>query len=510
MDNLARQNRDAERSGVGGPATSEASAHSPLAPSELHPLLAGLMVAMFLAALDQTIVAIALPTIGRQFNDMSNLSWIVTAYLLSGTAVAPVFGTLSDIFGRRIMIVIALGIFVAGSILCALAPNMLTLILARFLQGIGGGGIIPVVQTIIADAISPKQRGEYQAYFSGVWLAAGLSGPLLGGVITEYLHWSVIFWINLPLTAIALAVLLPRLHRLPSHHRPRRVDLLGGALLMASAIVVLLVLTWGGVRYPWLSPTIVAMTCGAAALFVAFIWHAERTAEPFLPLRLLGGSVVPFSILAGGLTVGCLLGLTVYLPMFYEVVYRLSASEAGLALLPLVALSVPGSWVAGRVMMRRHRYLWVSVAGGALAAVCFGALALADLMPLWLFLVVLSVGSLGVGPMFSTTMATMQNAVARSQIGTATGAMNYARALMSSFAVAGFTAILMAALDAGAAGRDNIDLARELSGAEALAAFRFIFAAAGLMMAGAALSMALMEERPLAGPERDQRENTQK
>jgi EmrB/QacA subfamily drug resistance transporter len=497
MDDLARQGRSEERSATDSGAGETRSA---LTRAELRPLLAGLMVAMFLAALDQTIVAIALPTIGRQFNDMSSLSWVVTAYLLSGTAVAPVFGTLSDIFGRRVMVIIALGIFVAASVLCALAPNLLTLILARFLQGIGGGGIMPVVQTIIADAISPRERGEYQAYFSGVWLAAGLSGPLLGGIITDYFHWSAIFWINLPLTALALVILLPRMHLLPVHHRRRKVDWLGGALLMASAIVILLVLTWGGVRHPWSSPLIVAMICSAAALIAAFVLHAGRTTEPFIPLRLLSGSVVPYAFLAGGLTVGCMLGLTVYLPMFYEVVYKLSPSEAGLALLPLVALSVPGSWVAGRVMLRRHRYLWVSIAGGALSAVCFGALAFADRMPLWLFLVVLSVGSLGVGPMFSTTTAATQNAVARSQIGTATGVMNYGRALMSSFAVAGFTAILMAALGAGAAGRDDIDLARELSGAEAVMAFRYIFAAAGLMMGGAALSMALMEERPLAGP----------
>jgi EmrB/QacA subfamily drug resistance transporter len=502
MDNLAREDRDAERSGNDLKAGETPPARVALTPAELRPLLVGLMVAMFLAALDQTIVAIALPTIGRQFNDMSSLSWVVTAYLLSGTAVAPVFGTLSDIFGRRIMVIIALGIFVVASVLCALAPNLLTLILARFLQGVGGGGIMPVVQTIIADAISPRERGQYQAYFSGVWLAAGLSGPLLGGVITDYLHWSAIFWINVPLTVIALVVLLPRMHLLPVHHRRRRIDWLGGTLLMASAVVILLVLTWGGVRYAWSSPLIVAMVVSAAALLAAFVWHAGRTAEPFIPLRLLGGSVVPYSIIAGGLTVGSLLGLTVYLPMFYEVVYKLSPSEAGLALLPLVALSVPGSWVAGRVMLRRNRYLWVSVAGGAFAAVCFGALAFAETMPLWLFLVILSVGSLGVGPMFSTTTATIQNAVARNQIGTATGVMNYARALMSSFAVAGFTAILMAALGAGAAGRDNIDLARELTGAEAQAGFRYIFAAAGLMMGGAALAMALMEERPLAGPER--------
>jgi EmrB/QacA subfamily drug resistance transporter len=498
----ARQRRDAEQ-GVADTGWDAAPFRSAMTAAEFRPLLVGLMVAMFLAALDQTIVAIALPTIGRQFNDMSNLSWVVTAYLLSATAVAPVFGTLSDIFGRRIMVVISLGIFVAGSVLCALAPNMLTLILARFLQGVGGGGIMPVVQTIIADAISPKERGEYQAYFSSVWLTAGLSGPLLGGVITDYLHWSAIFWINLPLTAIALVMLLPRMHLLPVHHRRRKVDWLGGALLMASAIIVLLVLTWGGVRYRWSSPLIIAMIVAALAMVVVFVRHAERTEEPFLPLRLLGGSVVPYAIIGGGLTVGSMLGLTVYLPMFYEVVYRLSPSEAGLALLPLVALSVPGSWVAGRVMLLNQHYLWVSIAGSATAALCFGALALADRMPLWLFLVVLSVGSLGIGPMFSTTTATMQNAVARSQIGTATGVMNYARALMSSFAVAGFTAILMAALGMSAAGRDNVDLARELSSVEALGAFRYIFAAAGLMMAGSAVCMAMMEERPLAGPERD-------
>ncbi|MEZ5764299.1 MAG: MDR family MFS transporter [Xanthobacteraceae bacterium] len=495
MDNLARKPGDAP-----DPSSDAAPARAGLTQAELRALLIGLMVAMFLAALDQTIVAIALPTIGRQFNDMGNLSWIVTAYLLSGTAMAPVFGTLSDIFGRRVMITVALGIFVFASVLCALAPNLLTLIFARFLQGLGGGGIIPVVQTIIADAISPKERGQYQAYFSGVWLAAGISGPLLGGVITQYLHWSLIFWINLPLTALALAVLLPRMHKLPVNHRRRKVDWFGGLLLMTSAVVILLVLTWGGVRYPWSSPAILAMSAAAAVLLVLFVRHANRTTDPFIPLRMLGGTVVPYAIVAGGLTVGCLLGLTVYLPMFYEIVYKLSASEAGLALLPLVAISVPGSWIAGRVMVRSERYLWISIAGGAMAAVCFCALAFADGMKLWLFLVILSVGSFGIGPMFSTTMATMQNAVARDQIGTATGAMNYARAMMSSFAVAGFTAILMAALGSSAAGRENIDLARELSASEAIAAFRYIFLTAGLMMAGAALAMAIMEERPLAGP----------
>src|SRR6204780_5134533 len=167
---------------------------TPPTPSEVRTILMSLMLTMFLAALDQTIVATALPTIGRQFHDVTSLSWVITAYLLASTAVAPVFGTLSDIYGRRAMIITALSLFIAGSVLCALAPSMPVLILARALQGLGGGGIMPVVQTVISDVVTPRERGQYQAYFSGVWGAAGIAGPILGGVFAEHLHWSMIFW----------------------------------------------------------------------------------------------------------------------------------------------------------------------------------------------------------------------------------------------------------------------------------------------------------------------------
>src|SRR5512135_3394868 len=177
---------------------------APLTSGEIRTILTSLMLTMCLAALDQTIVATALPTIGRQFHDVSNLSWVITAYLLASTAVAPVFGTLSDIYGRKAMIITSLSLFVAGSVLCAVAPNMTALILARGLQGLGGGGIMPVVQTVISDVVSPRERGQYQAYFSGVWMAAGIGGPVIGGVFAEHLHWSMIFWINLPLAAAAI------------------------------------------------------------------------------------------------------------------------------------------------------------------------------------------------------------------------------------------------------------------------------------------------------------------
>src|SRR5260221_12173258 len=244
---------------------------APLTPREVRTILMSLLLTMFLAALDQTIVATALPPIGRQCGDVSSLSWVITAYLLASTAVAPVFGTLCDIYGRRATIIASLALFIAGSVLCALAPNMSVLILARGLQGLGGGGIMPVVQTVISDVVSPRERGQYQAYFSAVWVAAGIGGPVLGGLFAEHLHWSMIFWINLPLAAAALTLLLPKMAKIPAFHRRRKVDWLGGILLMAAAVMFMLVLTWGGNRFLWLSPTIVAMVGASFALAVAFV-----------------------------------------------------------------------------------------------------------------------------------------------------------------------------------------------------------------------------------------------
>src|SRR4051812_856598 len=308
---------------------------APLTPNEVHTILMSLLLTMFLAALDQTIVATALPTIGRQFQDVSNLSWVITAYLLASTAVAPVFGTLSDIYGRRAMITTALVLFIAGSVLCAVAPNMATLIIARGLQGLGGGGILPIVQTVISDVVTPRERGQYQAYFSGVWVTAGIGGPILGGLFAEHLHWSMIFWINLPLGLASLVLLLPKMAKIPVFHRRRKVDWLGGVLLMVSAVAVMLVVTWGGNRFAWSSAIILAMTGTAVALAFAFVWYALRASEPFLPLHLMGGSVAPYAMAAGGCGMGAMLGLTVHMPLYYQVVYHLSASQAGLALIPL-------------------------------------------------------------------------------------------------------------------------------------------------------------------------------
>src|SRR4029077_17343457 len=248
-----------------------------------------------------------LPTIGRQFHDVSSLSWVITAYLLASTAVAPVFGTLSDIYGRRATIITAMSLFIVGSVLCAVAPNMPVLIVARGLQGLGGGGILPIVQTVIADVVTPRERGQYQAYFSGVWMAAGIGGPFFGGVCAEPLHWSIFFWINLPLGLTSLAMLLPKMKKIPVYHRLRKVDWLGGILLMAAAVVFMLVLTWGGNRYFWLSPVIISMIGTSAALALSFVWHSSTAQDPFLPLPLMGGTVVPYAMACGGCAMGAML-----------------------------------------------------------------------------------------------------------------------------------------------------------------------------------------------------------
>jgi hypothetical protein len=288
--------------------------------------------------------------------------------------------------------------------------------------------------------------------------------------------------------------------KIPVFHRKREVDWLGGVLLMAAAMVFMLVLTWGGNRYPWLSPAIVAMVGASVALALAFVWHARRADEPFLPLPLLGGRVVPYAIICGGFAMGAMLGLTVHLPLYYQVVYHLSASEAGLALIPLAAISTGGAAIAGWTMARAKHYKWVAIIGTLLAALAGGALALTA-MPLWILVVLLSVYSLGLGTAFPVSTVSAQNAVARSQVGTITGAANFFRALMASFTVAVFSAILLTALggDISMAG-EHRGTVSWIPAAGMVAAFRYVFGAAAAMMAGALLCMVLMEEKPLAGP----------
>jgi len=474
--------------------------HPPLAHAEIRTIVIGIMLAMFLGALDQTIVATALPTIGVHFGNLAELSWVVTAYLLTATAVTPLYGKLSDIHGRRVMMMIAIGLFVAGSIASALAPTMTALVLGRALQGLGGGGLMALAQTIIADVISPRERGRYQGYIGAVFASSSVGGPVLGGFLTEKLDWSLIFWINLPLGAAALAMTWNALKLVPFHPRKHALDIVGALLMMAAAVALLLALSWGGRDYGWFSAPILALIGVSLVLWVLFAWRLARAAEPFLPLAVLGNPVVRSAALAGACNMGALVGMTIYVPLYFEVVLHLSAGESGLALIPQMAATVVWSTITGRLMTFVVHYKRVPIAGTAASIVALVVLAaFPGSLPIWAVLMLLAVVGSGLGTVFPISTVCMQNAVERTQMGIATGAANFFRALFSALTVAVLGAIVIGHFS-GAAGTSLETLAREASADTLATSFRYVFLAAALVLCFGMAFLIALEERPLKGP----------
>ncbi len=467
---------------------------------EIRTIVLGIMLAMFLGALDQTIVATALPTIGRHFGNINDLSWVVTAYLLTGTAVTPLYGKLADIHGRRILMLAAIGIFVVGSVGCALAPGMTELVLARAFQGLGGGGLMALAQTIIADIVSPRERGRYQGYIGAVFATSSVGGPVLGGFLTEHIDWSLIFWINVPLGLVALGMTSSVLRRVPFHPRKHRLDVVGALLMMLAAVALLLALSWGGRRYEWISLQIGVLLLGSAILWGLFAWRLVTTQEPFLPLAVLGNPVVRCATLAGACNMGTLVGMTIFVPLYFEVVLHLSASQSGMALIPLMGATVMLSTITGRLMMHVVRYKRMSLAGLAIAIVSLVPLAIwPGSMPTALVLLLLLVTGAGLGTVFPVSTVCMQNAVSRTQMGIATGAANFFRALFSALIVAVLGAIVLGGLG-GVAGMSVEMLAHTASAPELAYAFRFVFLACALVLSFGMAFLISMEERPLKGP----------
>ncbi len=476
-----------------------------LAHGEIRTIVFGLMLAMFLAALNQTIVATALPSIGRDFHDFELLPWVVTAYLLTSTAVAPLYGKLSDIHGRRTMMVAGVGIFLVGSVACALAPNMIALILGRGLQGIGGGGIVPLAQAIMADAVAPRERGRYQAYMGSVWVTAGLGGPVVGGILSQHFHWSVIFWVNVPVALVAAFMAYNSLKRLPRHDRKHKLDLIGAGLMMASAIPLLLALTWGGTRYPWMSLPIAGLVVTAVVLTLLFAWRLTQTPEPFLPLPVLANQVMRMGSVCTSFSQGVVVGLTIFLPLYYEIVHKFSASDAGLALIPIVVMSTPGSIVAGRAMMHLDHYKRVPVIGLCCSIVALSFLVWNPGMHPFAVAAVLSVVAFGIGTTYPVGTVSIQNAVSRYQVGAAMGGMNFFRGLTAAFIVAVMGAIVLASLGVSPERGSAMSAGSmaNLLGVDPAQVFRGVFALGVVCLVISLISLICMEERPLRGRSED-------
>jgi EmrB/QacA subfamily drug resistance transporter len=481
---------------------------APLPRATIHAIMMGIMLAMFLSALEQTIVAPALPTIGRTFGDVENLSWVVTAYLLANTVATPLFGKLSDIHGRRRMMLAAIVIFIVGSVACALAPNMPALIAARALQGIGGGGILPIAHTIIGDMVSPMERPRYQSYTSIMFMAASIAGPVVGGVLTDYVHWTMIFWINLPMGGLALWMTGRALKKLPRHDRPHKLDVPGATLMVLAALALMLAMSLGGqvrggTSYGWASAPILGLLASSALLWLSFSLRVARAPEPFIPLSILRAPIVGATAAAGFFSVGVIIGLTIYLPVYFELVLGFSPTGSGTALIVFLIAATAGSFIAGRLMVRFARYKIVPAAG-----MLFGIVTLALLAwkPGGLSLVevclLLTVGGAGLGVMYPVTTTIVQNAVAPHQLGTATGALNFARQLGGAFIVAAFGTIVLGGIDSGGHGL-TLEMLRggaQAAGADFALLFRWLFAAGALFLAFGLVAVLLIEERPLRGP----------
>jgi EmrB/QacA subfamily drug resistance transporter len=483
------------------PAQFQSGQSKPLSQAEIRTIIIGVLLAMFLAALDQTIIATALPTIGRELGDLEHLSWIVTVYLLTSTAVTPLYGKLSDSYGRRSIMLVGIVVFIAGSIACALAPSMFVLILARGLQGIGGGGLIALAQTIIADLVPPKERGRYQVYFASVFMTSSLLGPVLGGFFAEHLHWSVIFWINLPLGLIAFAIAFRSLKKLPRFERPHRLDLLGAVLLVTATVALLLALSWGGIRFPWISLPILGLFAGSLVLWSLFALRMRLAPEPLIPSGVLHNPVVRMGVLAACFGMGTYIGLTIYLPVYFETVRGLSSSLSGLALIPLMAGTVIGATLSGRTMARVKHYKRLPTIGLLVAIAATGVLVLyGEALSVLMVEILLGIISIGLGTLLPVTMVTTQNAVAPHQMGTATGTANFFRSLGGAFIVAIFGAIVLSGSGVtGAASFEALGEAAVRSGVNLADVFSYVFLAA---MVGFGLALAFLlalEERPLRG-----------
>ena len=483
-----------------GSAHSHWAGHKPLSHAEIRRIVFGIMLAMFLGALDQTIVATAMPTIGRNFGAIEHLSWIVTAYLLTSTAVTPLYGKLSDMYGRRAMMLIAITVFMAGSLACALAPNMLMLILGRGLQGLGAGGLLPLAQTVVGDIVLPKERGRYQAYLSFMWMTAAISGPLLGGFMSQYFHWSLIFWINIPLGLLAFWMSNAALKNLPSVTRPHKLDVIGSLLMMAAAVSLLLALTSGGVRFPWNSAPIIGLLAASGLLWFLFVMRLRTAPEPFLPLSILSNQVVRMGTLLSAFNISCLIGLTIFVPLYFDLVMGLSSSLSGLALIPLMVLSNFGALVAGRGLGYFHHYKRVPLVGLSFSVLALISLAINPQQSLTLVLIHLGVVGAGIGTVYPVATVAVQNAVQRHQLGIATGSMNFFRALFSAIIVAGLGAIILGGVNLKSGGGALFDVLQGVgSGAEVAMVFRWVFAASAATLGAALLCLILMEERPLPG-----------
>ncbi|HEX8101688.1 MAG TPA: MDR family MFS transporter [Solirubrobacteraceae bacterium] len=484
-------------------------------PATTHPrvraIFGALMLVLLLAALDHTIVATALPTIVAELGGLEHLSWVTSAYLLAQTAVTPLYGKLGDLYGRKRLLQVAIGIFLLGSALCGLAQGMTELIAFRAVQGLGGGGLIVLTLASVGDIVSPRERGRYQGYFGAVFGVSSVGGPLLGGLIVEHVSWRWIFYVNLPLGLLAVAVIAATLPAVAPRSRPA-IDYAGATLLAAGLSAIVLVTSLGGTTWAWGSAQVVGVGALGVVLLAAFLRVERGAREPILPLLLLRDRTFAVAGLLSLIVGFALFGAVTFLPLYFQTVDAASPTQSGLRLVPMMAGVLLTSIVSGRLITRTGRYRRYPIAGTAVMTAGLLLLSLLGVGTAALvaagFLLVLG---MGMGLSMQVLVLAVQNAVDYRHLGSATSNVTMLRGIGGSLGAAVFGAIFAGRLGSELAGGGAGEGAR-LTGdqvarlpAAARAAYEQAFvdamhpvflAAAGVAAVGFLVSL-LLPERPL-------------
>jgi len=405
-------------------------------------VLSGLMAGMFLAALDQSIVGTALPRIVSDLGGLDHLSWVVTAYLLTSTASTPLWGKISDLYGRRPVFQTAIVVFLAGSVVAGAAGSMGVLIGGRAIQGLGAGGLMALALSIIGDVIPPRERGRYQGYFGVVFGVSSVAGPLLGGWFTDGPGWQWIFWINIPIGIAALVVTSLALN-MPKVRRDHKIDYFGAATIVASVTSILLYTAWAGSTYGWTDPFSLALLGGGVLLAGLFVVVESRAEEPIIPLRLFRNRVFTPTVIFTAIMGLAMFGGIIFLPVYLQVVQGMSPTESGLALLPMVAGLFATSISSGHLVTRTGHYRIYPIIGAGVTGV--GVLLLSTLgvdTPYWQTAIYFFVFGGGLGFTMQIVVTAVQNAVERRDMGAATSSVTFFRSMGAAFGTAIFGAVL--------------------------------------------------------------------
>ena len=415
-------------------------------PPAVRSILASLMMAIFLGALDQTIVAVSMPAISAQFHDVNLLAWVISGYMVAMTVAVPIYGKLGDLYGRRPMMLIGMGLFTVASLFCAMAQSMEQLVLARVIQGIGAGGMISVSQAIIGDIIPPRERGRYQGYFSSMYAVASVAGPVLGGYMTEYLSWRWVFLINLPLGAGAWYVAHRTLVGLPVPQRKPIIDYVGTVLMIIGLTALLLGITEIGQGHHWRDTQVLGLLATALVALSLFVWHERRTREPLLPMHLFANRSAVLCWCTVFFTSFQAISLTVLMPLRFQTVTGGGADSAALHLLPL-AIGLPiGAYSAGRMTSVTGRYKPMILGGALLSPLAILGMAYSAPQAVLLTGAFMLLCGIAAGMQFPTSLVGSQNSVEQRDIGVATSTTNLFRSLGGAVGVACMSALLLALL----------------------------------------------------------------